>query len=55
MVSVDISTVELKLLIASLDHCIATCHSEEKGSSGSCGDCEAAKALRQRLITKQTA
>jgi hypothetical protein len=41
---------EIKMLIQSLDHCLATCHADKKEGS-ICTDCEAAKALRQKLTT----
>ena len=41
---------EVRLLLQSLDHCLATC--ERKSSTGKdapCEDCARAKALRERL------
>jgi hypothetical protein len=39
---------EVQLLLRSLDHCLATCTTKST-SSAPCGDCEAAKKLRQKL------
>ena len=46
--SVDLSAVELQLLLQSLTHCLATCKTKSK-SGGPCSDCDAAKALKKRL------
>jgi hypothetical protein len=47
---VSLEKDEVKLLIQSLDHCLATC--QRKAASGKdapCEDCERARALRERL------
>jgi hypothetical protein len=52
MSRMDLSQSEIRMLVQSLDHCLATCHNEKKGSSDVCPDCEAAKALKQRLVSE---
>jgi len=49
MNNVSLSEKEIRLLIQSLDHCLATCHNEDKSTGNVCSDCEAAKALREKL------
>jgi hypothetical protein len=46
--TVDLTTVEMQLLLQSLTHCLATCETKSK-SGGPCSDCDAAKALKKRL------
>lgn len=55
MVTVDLTSNELRLMIQSLDHCLATCKNEKQSSSAVCSDCEAAKALRERLKSELSA
>jgi hypothetical protein len=47
--TVSLSSDEIRLLLQSLDHCLATCTQKTAGKSGPCDDCDKAKALRQRL------
>ncbi len=54
MSQLDLSQKEILLIIQSLDHCLATCHNEDKSSGGTCPDCEAAKSLRQKLANEVT-
>jgi len=49
MNNVSLSQSEIRMLIQSLDHCLATCHNEGKSAGSICSDCEAAKALREKL------
>lgn len=49
MSNVTLSEPEIRMLIQSLDHCLATCHNEKTSGKQACSDCEAAKALRQKL------
>jgi hypothetical protein len=46
---VSLADDEIRLLLQSLDHCLATCNKKTAGKSGPCEDCESARALRQRL------
>ncbi len=49
-VQVALEKDDLKLLLQSLDHCLATCqHKTETGKDGPCEDCDKARALRARL------
>jgi len=46
--TVELTPVELQLLLQSLSHCLATCKNKSpKGEP--CADCNAAKALKARL------
>jgi hypothetical protein len=49
MNNVSLSQNEIRMLVQSLDHCLATCHNEGKSAGSICSDCEAAKALREKL------
>ncbi len=41
---------DLKLLVQSLDHCLATCQRKAAaGKDAPCDDCQRARALRERL------
>lgn len=51
MSQLELSADEIRMLIQSLDHCLATCKNEPK-SSTACSDCAAAKSLRVRLETQ---
>lgn len=51
--TLSLANDEIRLLLQSLDHCLATCSKKTAGKSGPCDDCEKAKDLRQRLA-KQT-
>ena len=47
---VSLDKEEVRLLVQSLDHCLATC--QRKAASGKdapCDDCDRARALRERL------
>ncbi len=47
--TIELNERELRLLIQSLDHCIATCQRKGPGESTPCEDCETAESLRERL------
>jgi hypothetical protein len=53
MNNVTLSESEIRILIQSLDHCLATCQNEKRASSQTCSDCDAARTLRQKLSTQQ--
>jgi hypothetical protein len=55
MKNVSLTQNEIRMLVQSLDHCLATCHNEEKSAGTACSDCEAAKALRQKLSAELAA
>ena len=55
MNNVPLSENEIRMLVQSLDHCLATCHNEDKSAGGMCSDCEAAKALRKKLDSQLAA
>jgi hypothetical protein len=49
-VQLSLEKDDVKLLVQSLDHCLATC--QRKAASGKdvpCEDCDRARALRERL------
>jgi hypothetical protein len=46
--NISLANDEIRLLLQSLDHCLATCK-KTAGKAGPCDDCERAKALRDRL------
>ncbi len=49
-VQVVLKTDEIRLLLQSLDHCLATCVKKAEGGQGApCSDCDQARALRHRL------
>jgi len=48
MPKVDLNEKDLRLLVQSLEHCIATCK-QTKAGGGPCEDCDAARALLARL------
>jgi hypothetical protein len=48
---VSLDKDEVKLLVQSLDHCLATCQRKvASGKDAPCDDCERARALRDRLV-----
>jgi len=47
--NVSLASDEIRLLLQSLDHCLATCNKKAAGKAGPCEDCDRARALRQRL------
>jgi hypothetical protein len=47
---VSLDKEEVKLLLQSLDHCLATCERKTTaGKDAPCEDCDRARALRERL------
>jgi hypothetical protein len=48
MRTIELSDKDLRLLLQSLDHCLATCNQKAAGG-GPCEDCDAATDLRGRL------
>jgi hypothetical protein len=47
--NISLASDEVRLLLQSLDHCLATCNKKTAGKSGPCDDCDRVKSLRQRL------
>jgi hypothetical protein len=47
--TISLASDDVRLLLQSLDHCLATCNKKTAGKSGPCDDCDRAKDLRQRL------
>lgn len=50
--TISLSNDEARLLLQSLDHCLATCSKKDTGKPGPCADCDRAKELRGRLAKK---
>jgi hypothetical protein len=50
LLQVALEKDDLKLLVQSLDHCLATCQRKAAGDKDApCEDCEKARTLRERL------
>ncbi len=57
MPEANLSTTDLRLLLQSLDHCLATCQHHTGGKDEPCEDCNRARELRDRLaalLAKET-
>jgi hypothetical protein len=52
MPKVELSDKDVRLLLQSLEHCLATCK-HKTAAEGACEDCEAARELRNRLAAAQ--
>lgn len=50
MAQYDLSEAEIRILIESLEHCLATCHSKGHPETGPCTECDAARTLRDKLV-----
>ncbi|MBI5486363.1 MAG: hypothetical protein HY905_03435 [Deltaproteobacteria bacterium] len=50
---VELSDQDLRLLVQSLTHCLATC--KNQGKAEPCEDCAAAAALKERLAALRPA
>lgn len=46
---IDLDTREVRILVQSLDNCLATCVVHEKQPDAPCEDCDAARALKKKL------
>jgi hypothetical protein len=49
MTKIELSEKECRLLLQSLDHCLATCQKKTVGGNQPCEDCAAATLLRGRI------
>lgn len=45
----DLSPVEIRLLVQSLENCLATCRTHALKPDAPCEDCDAARALKTRI------
>ncbi|HEX9051570.1 MAG TPA: hypothetical protein VF841_13645 [Anaeromyxobacter sp.] len=45
----DLEQKDLRLIVQSLENCLNTCQTRAKKPDAPCEDCDAARALRQRL------
>ena len=48
-IRVELTAKELRILVQSLGNCIATCRTHATKPEAPCEDCEAARALKQKL------
>ncbi len=46
---VQLSSGEVRILVQSLEHCIATCKTHADRPDAPCKDCDAARALKKKL------
>ena len=47
---VDLDQKDLRILVQSLENCLKTCQTRQKQPDAPCEDCDAARALQQRLV-----
>lgn len=47
----DLSPMEVRILVQSLDNCLATCRTHAAKPDAPCEDCDAARALKERIET----
>ena len=45
----DLDQKDLRILVQSLENCLRTCETKKKSPDAPCEDCDAARALKQRL------
>lgn len=45
----DLSPKEVRILVQSLGHCLATCQTRATKPDAPCEDCDTARALKQKL------
>jgi hypothetical protein len=45
----DLEQKEVRILVQSLQHCLETCKTHAKNPHAPCEDCDAARALQQKL------
>jgi hypothetical protein len=45
----DLEQRDLRLLVQSLENCLKTCQTRQQKPDAPCEDCDAARALQQRL------
>jgi hypothetical protein len=48
-VHLDLSGQELRILVQSLENCLATCHKKAVKPDAPCEDCDAARSLQGKL------
>ncbi len=53
--SIDLSAKELRILVQSLSNCLATCQVHAEKPDAPCEDCDAARALKQKLEQQSAA
>ena len=49
--NLEMTKLDLQLLVQSLEHCLATCQNKAHGKKAVCEDCDSAKDLNKRLKT----
>ena len=45
----DLEERDIRILVQSLENCLQTCHARQQKPDAPCEDCDAARALQQRL------
>ena len=45
----DLEQKDLRILVQSLENCLQTCHARQQRPDAPCEDCDAARALQERL------
>jgi hypothetical protein len=45
----DLSPKEIRILVQSLENCLATCRTRARQPDAPCEDCDAARALKKRI------
>lgn len=48
----ELEQKDLRILVQSLENCLRTCETRQKKPDAPCEDCDAARALQQRLKTQ---
>ncbi len=48
-VTIDLSQKELRILVQSLTNCLATCQTHQAKPDAPCEDCDAARAVQEKL------
>ncbi len=49
---IELSAKEVRILVQSLENCLATCRTRASKPDDPCEDCDAARALKQRLESR---
>jgi hypothetical protein len=48
-VTIEMTSKDLRIMVQSLENCLATCKTHQKKPDAPCEDCDAARALQDRL------
>ena len=47
--NIELSPKDLRIMVQSLENCLSTCKTHQKKPDAPCEDCDAARALQDRL------